>query len=348
MEYFNIRRLYQATFGLRMGLSATEHRVLEVLARKMANKTIPGTLTVKDTCFPSLERIADESLFKDRAVRYALDTLIERGIITKSHIPGRKLHKGKKRNKYENCRYHLVPEVWDAIATPFDKGPKGEFLADAVPVLSEQESAADQEFVDALSATAPVAVATDAPKPTAASGKTTMPGAATADHLKTIGQIHDLLKDKFGTHPTYTDNNAQRIMDDCVKVCVAKAGSAEGCLDVLWQAFTDATIREKVMQSGKLGGYLKQSFEDWLTRFYSEAPQRVDDQKIRYLLSEVREGRGMGYGFRADDLPSFVAAMIDRLRDLAGEEFIISDVLENDEGRYVSVTCNSAENAPAA
>jgi hypothetical protein len=122
---FNADRVNQAT-SLRTrlvadGQGSNEHRVLQVLAARMAYMTGPKPLTIVDTCFPSIETIVEESLLSDRSVRYALDNLIAKGYITKSKISGRHLRGRKDQNKYENNRYHLVPEVWDSVGHLWDK-----------------------------------------------------------------------------------------------------------------------------------------------------------------------------------------------------------------------------------
>ncbi len=80
---FNADRLYQA-IHLRDrlfadGLGQPEYLVLLALARRMATETIPGTSTVKDSCFPSLDEITADTPYSEPIVRRSLDRLVEKG-----------------------------------------------------------------------------------------------------------------------------------------------------------------------------------------------------------------------------------------------------------------------------
>jgi hypothetical protein len=76
-------------------LGLKEHRVLQVLAARMAFRNGPDPLTIIDTYFPELLTLVEDSLLCDRTVRYALDGLIDNGYLTKTKNPGKKLRKGK-------------------------------------------------------------------------------------------------------------------------------------------------------------------------------------------------------------------------------------------------------------
>jgi hypothetical protein len=314
-HYFNPHRLYQAIHLrpalLAKGLGVTEHRVLEVLARMMARETKPGTITEVDTCFPSIETLATEGLLKERAVRYALDGLLETGFITKSKIAGRKLHKGKNRNKFENNRYHVVPELWDTVESPFGgqaalapAQPPAPPKASAPPVTSPEVSAADAEVIDSLDDVAPDA---DVPAP------------RDKGEEGTVGEIHKLLKIHFGDHPTYKLPDADQMMSTCVNDCINEAGAADTCLNALTWAFQNEKTRALVMKSRKLGGYILSSFSGWLEKHRQTGVRTVDTvgEKVLYQLCvEAKKSSRLG-----PESQRLLPELPDWFRDTLGEHF---------------------------
>lgn len=278
---FNAHRLYQATnlapTICQLDMGATEHRVLEVLGRMMADHTNLGTLTIIDTCFPSLLTLARETMFSERCVRTVLDRLLDSGLITKSKIPGRLLHKGKNRNKFENNRYHVVPEVWDVVHSPFSAayGTTPAFAKSAPRKISEK----DQAVLDNI--------AEPRPDP-----NTPVVSSKSADS----SAILNLLQDKFPTHSSWSHANADRIMSACVKKMIEKAGSPERVIEFLGSLSdkTEAAIRK----SGNLGGYLETCVAEWIKNLPKSAassdaeqlyypPCRNLDDLINYMQTTV-------------------------------------------------------------
>jgi len=262
-DHFNARRLAQAV-GMRDsiksdGMGATEHRVLETLGRRMAHKSLSETLTEIDTCYPSVNKLAEETLFSDRTVRNALSKLIDHGYITVSKIPGHKLRRSTNQRTWDANRYHLVPKRWDEIPTRFDKQSES-----SVQQVISPTSAADRAVLDAL----------DAPTATASTDEYT-----DCDR----SQLSEYLLDKFPDHPSFHGAAAKRIIRNCIDACVVVAeGDATLCIMVLMWAFGDAEIRSAVEKSLRIGGYIRGCFPDWLRRFDDEyfAATRQDGMRF--------------------------------------------------------------------
>jgi DNA-binding MarR family transcriptional regulator len=244
----NAHRLYQAIhlrpYLLKADLGLYEHRVLEVLAVRMARRTNPGKLTVMDTCFPSLETIADEAICNERTVRRALDKLIDAGFLTKSKIPARKRHTSDARNKYESNRYHVVPEVWDQVESPFGKTAEESTATPATAKVAAPKASDSLDFE-----------VKNAEFPSARVRK---------NQAAEVDKIAAYLKKHLGAHPTYQQADAKRIMDRCIEDYIEIAGSADYCLEVLrWKIGDDAT-KGSLAKSTHLGGYLRGCFPRWI------------------------------------------------------------------------------------
>jgi DNA-binding MarR family transcriptional regulator len=264
MAFHNRLRLQQAT-ALRTrikkdGLGLKEYQVLRVLAVRMAREPKPDSkikrnrLTITDTCFPKLATICEESILSDSSVRRALDNLIDFDYITKSKIPGRNLRKGNNPNKYENNRYHLVPELWDAAFTPKDKvnAAAGDESTSTPPSISDADRASDEAFVDAIDT-----------KPAQKESKPTL----VDDKYAQTETIITLLKIHFGGHATFQRPDAIAIMTDCVRTCIDVAGCGDMCLGVLTRVCGREKTRASIGKSTKLGGYIEVAFKNWLTEY---------------------------------------------------------------------------------
>jgi hypothetical protein len=265
MAFHNRLRLQQAT-ALRAsivkdGFGLKEYQVLRVLAARMAREPKPDSkekrnpLTITDTCWPSLKTICKESLLSDSSVRRALDNLLAGDrYITKSKIAGRRLRKGKKANKYENNRYHLVPELWDAAFTPKpkEKAAAGGEIISTPPAVS----AADEAFVEAID-TKPVQ-------------RDSMPASVEGKYAQTEN-ILTLLKTHFGSHATFQLPDATRIMTSNIWDCIDIAGSGDLCLAALEWVFANEEICAKVTaRAKKLGGYIVVAFRNWLAEYKAD------------------------------------------------------------------------------
>ena len=295
-QTFNAHRLYQATFLspilLQAGLGPTEHRLLEVLARMMADHTNPGTLTIIDTCFPSLLTLARETMYSERCVRMALDALLDAGLIRKSKIAGRKLHKGKNRNKFENNRYHVVPEVWDFYVdhSPFAKtyGAAPAFIKDQIGKISEK----DQAVLDQI---------------TQPSAPVTRPQNADSSAI-----LH-LLKEQFGEHPTYALPNADRIMSKCVMKMISMAGSPERVIEYIGSLSdkSEADIRK----SDRLGGYLEKCVADWIKNL----PQSAASPAVSESPASSGEQQYLPDCNNMEELINYIQTIVPSTLDLRGD-----------------------------
>jgi DNA-binding MarR family transcriptional regulator len=290
-KYLNGNRLYQA-ISLREslqtdGMGATEHRVLEVLARMMASRTVPGTLTVIDTCFPSLDTLAMETLFVEKTVRKAIDKLVDLGYITKSVIPGRCLGKRGYKSKYAGRRYHLVPGKWDVIQSPFapnptDEGRCKEFAAsEAATSNSPDALVADAAVLDSLDTIAP-----DGP---------TLTNKPRKDRLE-AQRVIQFIKESFPEHATCKNPNSAAMLSACADACIAEVGDADEALIVLQWALKDPAIASKVESAGKLGGYISACFPGWASSYPQEQepveadmgnPEDTEDEELREAPQEV-------------------------------------------------------------
>jgi hypothetical protein len=312
MPWMNQHRTYQSTFllpylqqdsladGQKPGRDDSRvvhrHRVLQVLGRMMApptSKARPNPLTIVDTCFPSILTLCRETALSDSSVRRALDWLIANGYIIKSRIPGRKLRKGKGQNKFAGCRYHVVPEVWDLIDSPYDPAKKKDTgvvaaRASAAPLRSNEDRALEQAIADDLGGGSEV---TDFPSPTE------------QKRYRHIELMLDLLNSHFGQHPTFAVPAATNILTSCLKACIDKAGSAEVCWWTLAFVCNDPSfedIREAVGKSRKLGGYIEQSFAQWLADANGE-------ESLQAFLKALCEGMCV-------EMPNHLSFVIDPVR----------------------------------
>jgi helix-turn-helix protein len=276
MGFHNRLRMHQATALLpsilKDSLGLNEHRVLQVLGAAMAKPPDPKStkprspLTVTDTCFPSIVTICRESLCSDSSVRRALTKLIDNGYITKSKIPGRKLRPGKHPNKFENNRYHLVSEVWDAAFTPKDK-VTGDASPSTLPPISDADRAADQAILDGFD--------------TMPARKDSKPALA-ADKYTQTEAIIALLNTNFRQHPTFEHKDANKIMTGCVRACIDTAGAQYSCLSVFEWILTDEERCIAIFSSDRLGGFIKEMFKKWFAEF-----KAADDESIQSLLDEL-------------------------------------------------------------
>jgi hypothetical protein len=278
MNFYNVHRAYQATFLLPALHHAAfadgrqpkwkdhrvlhAHRVLEVLGRMMAPPPNPemgarrNQQTLTDTCFPSLLTVSRETCLSDSTVRDALGDLIEWGLILKTRMPGHAVHKkGKGSPVFEHCRYHLVPEVWDAVESPFRSGYAGSKATARASVAAPVPSAEDQATADSLD----IQAETVAP-----------PARRSAEEQETVTRILAFLRETFPEHPTYLDPNADAIMSATIEGCIVHVGEARRCLNVLRIKLEDETLRLKIGASNRLGGYIRQSFTGWVADYENE------------------------------------------------------------------------------
>lgn len=120
-EPFNGVAVYRALVLCRRdsGLTPGDKLVMLAIARHMAVTTLPGTLVIADTAFPSVAQVADVAGLTERAVRKSLARLVPR-YFTTSVIPGRML-RGRKDARWDGKRYHLTA-VWSEIPSPYGNG----------------------------------------------------------------------------------------------------------------------------------------------------------------------------------------------------------------------------------
>lgn len=229
MATINLKRLHQAIDLLPRlregGLGLKEAVTLQYLARCMNEKTVPGTLAVEGSCFPSLDRIAEETFQCERSVRRALDNLLARGYLTKSKIPGRLLRGPAAQNKYEGNRYHVTP-LWDAA-------PK---------------NAAATEPVKAPPPAPPVSTKGDeAP--------------ATKIDQQEGEKLFSWLRAEFRDQPSMQDPNSERYFRGFIRAALADALEAQDVIAV-WETLPQRT-KDTVRGKEKLGGYLAQCWAGW-------------------------------------------------------------------------------------
>jgi hypothetical protein len=234
------------------GLKGVDHHLLMTLARYMALETKPGTLTVVDTCFPSLQALADETGGDRKTVSRSIERMKNKYIRT-SKIPGWRYAK-----KYDGCRYHVITEKFDLIVVPenylkpssVSGAPKA--TKAPIPVSSPEVLAADAAVCDSLDTPLP------APKD-AVTVSHTDEGAAARE------TVFAYLEEKFGEHRTMTDFRARTLMKGCIDTCLSLAGDPRTVIATL-QSLTEQQ-NEKLNAADRLGGYMGASFPNWLMAF---------------------------------------------------------------------------------
>jgi hypothetical protein len=291
--YINLHRSYQAIhllsyllqeyvrYGKRPKRNDTramfDHVVVQVLGRAMASEPKPGSktkrnpLTITDTCYPSLMTICRYTALSESSVRRALDRLIANGYLTKSRIPGRKLRKGKGQNKYENCRYHLVREIWDLVDSPFDPAKRKKADDVAAPIIASIASPAARAAEQAIANTLDNQFR-----------ETDFESPSTRNKDNVTDKIVALLKTHFAAHPTFCHVDANRIMKNCVRGCIDTAGSAELCLSIFQWICTapgNEDKRGKLSRSTLFAGYITASFKGWLESDYPMWEQKESEQE---------------------------------------------------------------------
>ena len=242
---FNANRSYQVAAMLPLlrqcKLGLKEHRVLGVLAARMAYQTGPHPQTIIDMCFPTIISICRDSMLADTAVRQALRNLITHGFIFKSRMPGRRLSTSKARNQFENNRYHLVPEVWDFVGPLFAPKP---------PVPLIEELSVSLEGVSTLSG--PPDSASDEPTEDA------------------INAVMKMLRKTFKKQCASQTPDSEKILRSCIRGCLLLVTSDEIGIAVFEWMCTDpenGSIRKSVGNATKMGGYLRTCFPGWLDSF---------------------------------------------------------------------------------
>jgi hypothetical protein len=84
-------------------------------------------------------------------------------------------------------------------------------------------------------------------------------------------RIFELLLETFPAHPTFALDAADlnRIMQNCVRVCIRMAGSEEKCLEIFLAVLTDwdfETVRKYLEGTEKLCGAVRHAFPRWLEK----------------------------------------------------------------------------------
>ena len=244
---FNANRSYQAAamlpLLLQCDLELNEHRVLGVLAARMAYQTGPNPQTIIDTCFPTIRSICRDSLLADTSVRQALKNLIIHGFIVKSRMPGRRFSTSKARNQFENNRYHLVPELWDSVGPLFAAKP---------PAPPSEEPSLSLEADSTLSK--PPDSVSDGP---------------TED---SVNAVMRMLRKTFKKQCASQTPDSETAVKSCIRRCLALATSREigiAVFDWVCEAPENGSIRKSVGNATKMGAYLWTCFPGWLEGFAS-------------------------------------------------------------------------------
>ena len=279
--WWNDLRSYQADViidtHMRKDRTSIHTSVLRVLAAAMANQTIEGRLTVKDTTFLSLKTLARRSHCSESSVRRAIQDLINDGFLTKSHIQGRKLRgrPGKTdeaghNGQFDNCRYHLVTKVWDAIPVPWKEAQKArEAKAKQIAVEpSKPISAAEQATLDAIAeapaSKLPVPTGTPAPKPN-----------ADAEEWR---EVFEWMRENFPDHPSMQEKNADKMMKPIIYGLIQQAGNAK--LVVMTLDSLDQDTVDYLNRAERLGGVIRAGFEHWLNTFVDSTATRLLDEYL--------------------------------------------------------------------
>jgi hypothetical protein len=114
-----------------------------------------------------------------------------------------------------------------------------------------------------------------------------------------VDEIVALVKRHFGSHGLFEEGAVR----GCLHQCVDRVGSSARCLEVLEWICTSPInegIRQAILASEKLGGYLRGSFSDWVAKFEaygrtSEAgqPEISDGEHDDDMDRLLREGYGV-------------------------------------------------------
>lgn len=283
MQPFNGRRTYQA---LELGraddrLTAGDRLTMIAVARHVSIQTIPDTLQVVNTCFPSLEQLAAFTGLTERAVRYSMDRMVEYGYFTTSKIEGRLLRGRKDQVKWDGRRIHLNLSVWDQIATPFDRQPDRD-AGDAGGQRPKKEATPRKADPN-----------TDAPGPA--------PTQATKIDEQQADKLFEWLRSEYSDHPTMQDPSAERYCSGFIRAALADALEAQVVIAVL-QGLPEKT-KNIVRAKGKLGGYLAQCWLDWWPRF--------TESKFAEALEVAASESGSDVSF---DMPGWCASSAGEFR----------------------------------
>jgi hypothetical protein len=230
-----------------------------------------GPETIVDTCFPELATLCRDTSLSDSTVRKALDNLIKWGVITKTRMRGFQPHKGQYPSKYEHNRYHVVTDVWDLVESPFDPAQKAERKAakaaktvSPMPASSPSVLAADQEVAKTLDSSKEEV---DFPRPTE------------SKRDDQVNEIVAMLRERFGSHSSFSVAGADQMMAAIIKQCMDVAGSADKCKEVIgWVCYDhhNPKIRALLQSRDSLGGYIRKSFPDWLKKWDDGEADRAE------------------------------------------------------------------------
>ena len=297
MAYHNRIRVHQAVALrerlLNDGLGLNEHRVLEVLAAKMARPPDPESkrkrspLTITNTCYPSISTIAEYAILSKSAVNRAIKELIAHGYILKSKIPGYKLRKKNPNDRFDGNRYHLVPAIWDnAIPAKKTKEAAGDEIAPPAPTTSAADRVAEQAVLNGLDS-----------KP----AKNDSNPALAEDKYSETEAIIALLETNFRQHPTFMHKDATQMLTSNVRHCIDFAGAQYSCLRVFEWILADEDRCIAIFSSDRLGGFIKGAFKNWFAEFKAE--------EAEYMESFDDQDEDMGDGPESDGQEESVTTM---------------------------------------
>lgn len=102
------------------------------------------------------------------------------------------------------------------------------------------------------------------------------PASRSVEEQEWVAQIHALLKERLGEHPTYALANSKSIMDSRVEEMIGMAGSAKRCHEALVRTLDIDRTRLATLKSKQLGGYLKKCFPQWFAEWSSHHDDTLD------------------------------------------------------------------------
>lgn len=261
MAYYNAHRAAQATQLIPKMMAdglGPSHSIVLIVLGSMMTYPIKGVHRnqnlIVDSCFPTIDRLAEKTGLSVSTVCRSLKGLIEKGYITTEKRPGTVLRGGQYKGAWEGNRYRLVAAVWDTVETTLKHGSPVTAAPATPSIVTPIRSAAEEAQLEAE-------IEADFAPPTP------VPAPPVAKKEDSTAPILALLNSTFGVHETYGHDDAAQIMNSGVNKCIKLAGSAEKAFEVLTWICTDkssAGIRIKTLQQAKkLGGFIGAAFEDW-------------------------------------------------------------------------------------
>ncbi len=248
------------------------------------------------SCFPSFELLCADTGLDMTTVKRAARELEKKGLISRVVRPNR-----------SNLWYVNVKQLQEAadfkrVARADDKAVKHGCPFEP-PTIRTQSNAVppSQSTVTTSKAGTEDASADDID----------IPPQPTPEEQIVVQAIHALLKDHLGDHPTYQEPNAKNILDACINQCIAHAGGAKRCKNILRLALEIDDKLEYLSKSRLLGGCLTKCFPGWAAEFDEVELGECKEHLLQFCHGDEAANAPVGSVYAA----SFQAYLYDTLGD---------------------------------